>query len=52
VRRPKLKTIGYTKVSGSYLTVVPEDVRAILKCEVGDRLVWYEHNGEVIIKKA
>jgi len=47
-----MKVIGYTKVSRKFLTTIPEDVRKLLRLEIGDKIVWIEKNGKVCIKKA
>ena len=44
------KILGASKVTVRYQVTIPEDVRKIMKIEVGQTLVFTEENGKVILK--
>lgn len=44
------KILGASKVTVRYQVTIPEDVRKLMKIEVGQTLVFTEENGKVILK--
>ena len=46
------KILGDSKVTGKFQATIPRTVRALLKLDSGDRLVFLKEHGSVILKKA
>jgi AbrB family looped-hinge helix DNA binding protein len=44
------KILGASKVTVRYQVTIPENVRKLMKIEVGQTLVFTEENGKVILK--
>ena len=44
------KILGASKVTVRYQVTIPEEVRKIMRIEVGQTLVFTEENGKVILK--
>jgi AbrB family looped-hinge helix DNA binding protein len=44
------KILGASKVTVRYQVTVPEDVRKLMKIEVGQTLVFAEENGKIVLK--
>ena len=47
-----VKILDVTSITKRFQTTVPKPVREILNIDDDDRIVWFEENGEVKIKKA
>jgi AbrB family looped-hinge helix DNA binding protein len=45
------KTLGATKVSVKGQVTIPADARKLLKIVEGDRVLFIEKDGEIVIKK-
>jgi AbrB family looped-hinge helix DNA binding protein len=44
------KILGASKVTVRYQVTIPEDVRKMMKIEVGQTLVFIDEHGKVILK--
>jgi len=46
------RILDVTAVTGRYQITLTKPVRELLKVEIGDRVVFIERDGEIIIRKA
>ena len=46
-----MKFLGAGKVSSKHMTTIPKNVREKLNLKVGEYLLFYERDGEIIIRK-
>ena len=46
------KVLAVSKLSPRNQSTIPSEVRSRLNIEPGDRLVWVEEDGKIVVKKA
>jgi len=48
----EMKLVAMSKIFSGGQTQIPKDIRDKLNIKDGDKIVWYEKNGDIIVKKA
>ena len=48
----KMKLVAMSKVFSGGQTQIPKEIRERLNIKDGDKIVWYEKNGDIVVKKA
>lgn len=50
--REKEKILDVGKVSTKFLVSVPKEVRERLNLKVGDKIIWIDADGKIVVRKA
>jgi bifunctional DNA-binding transcriptional regulator/antitoxin component of YhaV-PrlF toxin-antitoxin module len=46
------RIIQLSKITSNRQVTIPIEIVKKLKVKVGDKIIWMEHNGDIIVRKA